>query len=166
MMSLLQETPKSSSQNEKHSRYAKAMEKRKSALRKTIALDEPIAEDVEDDDDNGQTVPKNTNRNMYFANTLYKTMCALCNKTDKRLVQHYLKHHSNYEVLIARLSPAMADSIRQQNQHFDLHKSKISGICFFCEETKSSLRTGWQLHILTHTGINRKKCLFHKIMIK
>ncbi|XP_055311945.1 zinc finger protein 37-like [Sitodiplosis mosellana] len=155
---LVDEIPKSSTQNGTHSRYAMAMEKRKSVLRNTIALDRPIAEDTDDDDDdNERNMVKNTNRNMYYANNLYK-LCVLCNKKDARLVLHYLKHHSDHEVLIARPSPAMANVIRTKSQNFELHKGKLSGVCYFCEEMKAMQIRTWKSHLLTHTGESMYLC--------
>ena len=151
---LLEQTPKSSTEKE-DSRYEMAMKKRKSALRRTIAFDQPIFEDTGDDENgNHEPVMKNTNREMYFANNLYKTLCVLCNKNDRRLVPHYQKHHANHEVLIARPSPTMAEAIRKQSQQFEFHKHKITGVCVFCEEEKALTKHGWQQHILTHTGMN------------
>lgn len=151
---LLEQTPTSSTEKES-SRYAMAIRKRKSAVRRTIGFDQPIIEDTGDDENgNHEQLMKNTNREMYFANNLYKTLCVLCNKNDLRLVPHYQKHHSNHEVLIARLSPAIAESVRKQSQQFELHKHKITGVCVFCEDVKTLAKYGWQQHIVTHTGLS------------
>lgn len=159
MKSLVDETTESHTQNGSNSsRYEIGMQKRKSILRKTIAVERPTIEDINVDDKNEQSVEKNTNRSMYYANTLYKSLCSLCNKKDLRLVSHHLKHHPNHEVPIARPSPIFADRLRAQSQPFDLYKNKISGVCFFCEEIKTSYKSQWSTHILTHTGESQHFC--------
>lgn len=143
-----------------HSRHEKAMEKRKSIVRRTIAFERPEPGDIDDDNnnENERNIVKNTNRNMYYANSLYRSLCRLCDKKEIRLVPHYLKHHPECEVLIARPSPAMANGIRSQSQPFVMHNRLISGRCCFCEEMKSTSKIGWMNHILTHTGESMYFC--------
>lgn len=144
--------------NRARSRQEKAMEKRKSKVRRTIAFERPDLDDIDDDNENERNIVKNTNRNMYYANSLYRSLCNLCNKKEIRLVPHYLKQHPECEVLIARPSPAMANGIRAQSQPFVLHNRLISGRCCFCEEIKSTTKIGWMNHILTHTGESMHFC--------
>lgn len=149
MEPLVNDTPTSSTQDEV--RHSNAMERRKSRM--TISTYRPTIEEEEGDNEEEdilQNIEKNTNRNMYFANTLYKTLCNLCNKKDSRLVSHYVKNHP--EVYISRPSPDVADIIRVRSELFELCKSKISGRCFFCEENKAMGKHNWATHILTHTG--------------
>lgn len=146
--------------NGARSRHEKAMEKRNSKVRRTIAFERPDPDDIDDDNnnENERNIVKNTDRNMYYANSLYRSLCSLCDKNEFRLVPHYLKQHPECEVLIARPSPAMANGIRAQSQPFVLHNRQISGRCCFCEEDKSTNKIGWMSHILTHTGESMHFC--------
>lgn len=104
------------------------------------------------------TVWKNTNRQMYWSNPLYRKCCVLCNEINHHLVSHYGKQHPEHEVVIARLSPTTADSLCQQNQRFEMSRTKITGLCYFCEKRKEMTKSNWSKHILTHTGEKMYKC--------
>lgn len=151
-MNAFSENPEGSS-HLPDSRYTNAMKKRMSSLRRTIEYD-PSAIENDNTVDDGSALAnwKNTNRQMYYSNTLYQKLCTLCNKTERYLVAHYSKQHPQYEVVVSRLSPVMADAIRDQSEQFQMIHSKITGICYFCEEVKTMIKNGWDRHILTHTG--------------
>ncbi|XP_031638489.1 zinc finger protein 37-like [Contarinia nasturtii] len=139
--------------------------------RRTIALDRPNVDGentkVEHINvERKQSVMKNTNPNIYYTNNLYQTLCVFCDNKAKNMVSHYVKHHPNHEVAIARPSPSMANSIRAQSQRFDSFRSKISGICFFCEEIKTLTKSSWINHILTHTGESLFHCTSCKAVLK
>lgn len=126
-----------------------ATKKRLSKLRKTIDTDR--LKDIDNEHDKSKQV-KNIDRNIFYANTLYRRLCIYCNKNTSRLVPHYKKDHADNEVVISRPSPAMSDSIRLQDQRFDSHRNKITGLCFFCEQIKSQSKDTWMKHLLSHTG--------------
>lgn len=102
---------------------------------------------------------KNTNRKMHAKNELYRTLCQLCNLNERYLVNHYVNQHPDSEVFISRPSPKMAKQLRLQKEQFDIARGKISGFCYFCEDTKCMYKHKWGVHILSHTG--EKEKMFH-----
>lgn len=92
---------------------------------------------------------------MHSSNNLYDKVCVLCNQTYTYLVTHYATNHPNSEVFISRPSPDMVDRIKEQNFDefkYDKMSKKITGPCYFCQETKSYLKHSWERHLLKHTG--------------
>lgn len=137
------------------------MEKRHSAIRKTVAPDQSEISNDDNDDQNSTLINgKNTNQDMHFKNSLYRTMCIYCNQRIKgSLVQHYRKRHSDREMPISRMSPEMAKKLRTQSDTFRKDASnKITGLCYFCEESHTFLKYGWQTHLIAHTGENMFYC--------
>lgn len=130
------------------------MKKRHSNVRKTIASRIEFVKNIND----VLVCPKNTNREMYLKNNLFRTLCVLCNRNERHLVAHYSKEHPRYEVFVARPSPNVADKLRLQIAYFKLHNKKITGICVFCEESKNMSKYNWAAHLLTHTGENMYFC--------
>lgn len=128
------------------------MKKRQSAIRKTVSCD--------DDEENTTLIfGKNTDRQMYANNPLYRKLCIYCDKHfPKNLLQHYVKDHSEHEVPIARPSPEMANRLRLQHESFEHVNGKIQADCLFCEEIKTMPRWGWQSHLLTHSGEKMFDC--------
>lgn len=125
------------------------MSKRVSQRRKTVG-DQDELEKLRD-----KKTTKNTDRNMYYAKELYKTLCLFCNENHRFLVSHYTKKHSDFEVFISRPSPKMVNRIKLQKLDefkYDSETKKITGICYFCEEVKSFHKNGWEGHLRTHTG--------------
>lgn len=120
-------------------------------------LDDPnwviILESDEDNTDSPIPYIRNTNREMHFQSSSYRTACLLCGKNDPFMVNHYMQDHPEHEVLISRMSPAMTERLRLQNGEFKMiGKGEIKGICYFCEEIMAMKRSCWERHILTHTG--------------
>lgn len=114
------------------SKYERAMEKRRSKLRRTVAS----ARDWENVEENDKEIPvMNTDEKMHAKNNLYRKLCVLCNaKVKMFLVPHYAKQHPEHEVFISRPSPEMADKLRLQKFRSQITNNKISGFCYFCEE--------------------------------
>lgn len=123
-------------------------------------------DNVDEYTENTVTVWKNTNRQMYASNALYQSLCVLCDKNERFLVCHYVKHHADNEVVIARLSPVMADAIHLQNEPFEMRQTRITGLCYFCEESKTLTKYHWSTHILTHTGEPMYICKTCNVLMK
>lgn len=128
------------------------MKKRRTAIRQTISI--PIHEIANDNDGERMAVipQKNTDKIMHAKNDWFRKWCILCNEPQKYMVVHYVKEHQNYEVLISRPSPTMAQKFRDQALEFLKIKNKIVGICLFCDENKCMDKHQWAAHHLTHTG--------------
>lgn len=167
-------------------------EKPKPKRRKTMVCFTPIKYDdailhdilIGNDDsckkptENGENVAKhsmmperkNTDQEMYSKNPLYKSWCLFCDSKDEPfLVLHHMKNHPNHEFPISRVSPTMAQLIREKkNLKFTKEKDKISGTCVFCEIFKTMTKSGWEKHLISHTGERMfycsscKVCLTHK----
>lgn len=101
-------------------------------------------------------VPRNIDKSIYATNSDYNRKCVLCEKTSAEIISHYKNRHENDEVFISRPSPLMADKIRYQFDNFTSSTSKglfkISGICYFCEQTHQMIMFDWKNHVLYHTG--------------
>lgn len=97
-------------------------------------------------------IPKNNDHTIFYSNFLYKSMCLLCGCSDKNLAVHYARKHPDTEVFIARLSPKIADRIRDGQDAFVRIDDKIHGFCFFCEDLKTMKSEDWKKHLLSHTG--------------
>lgn len=110
--------------------------------------------------------PKNISSEMYATNELYRTLCVLCNRTERYLVAHYSKHHQKHENFIARPSPKMATKLRLQTELFGMQNKKIHGSCFFCDEMKNMTKYHWASHILSHTGENIYACSTCHLCVK
>lgn len=71
------------------------MKKRGSYLRKTIAGNSAVHDEVVD---YAPPQPQpNTNADMYATNNLYRMLCVYCNSSEKFLVNHYMKQHPEHE---------------------------------------------------------------------
>lgn len=97
-------------------------------------------------------VKENTDKNVHSMNSLYSSLCILCDTVYKSsLVYHYANAHN--EVYISRPSPEYSDRLRKSEIPF-VHapNGKISGTCCFCEKRKIFNKRSWRRHMLTHTG--------------
>lgn len=138
------------------------MKKRFSNLRKTIGDPEDLKQ-LSNMTSVSSEHRKNTDRNVYYSNSLYKRLCLLCDKRTPggSVVTHYVKEHPDHEVLISRPSPEMVNRIKQQKfDEFQFHNlsKKITGICYFGEENKTFTKPSWEKHLLIHTGELRSFC--------
>lgn len=97
---------------------------------------------------------KNTNKNIYAVNTSYRFKCMLCDDLATNLMEHLKANHPESEVYVARPSPTMAEKIRRRTETFTCAPSldEISGICFFCEQSRRMSLSDWKDHLLYHTG--------------
>ncbi|XP_031639061.1 zinc finger protein 271-like, partial [Contarinia nasturtii] len=95
---------------------------------------------------------KNIDPNVIYAK--HRFQCRLCKTLETNVILHYKKVHAEFELLISRPSPTMAEKIRRRTENFIYtpHFDQISGICFFCELPRSLSLTEWKKHILYHTG--------------
>ncbi|XP_055326727.1 zinc finger protein 699-like [Sitodiplosis mosellana] len=119
-----------------------------------------ITSESDGDTDLSDLCISNTNREIHCKNSFYNMVCLLCGKNDPFISKHYMEDHPDCEVLVARTSPQMAERLRLQNDRFEVSKKgKITGICFFCEETKTMQRSCWEEHILMHTGEKPFACV-------
>lgn len=127
------------------------MKKRHSKLRQTICVQRP---EIKVDEAEMFSIRKNTDIQMYVTNDDYhKKWCQLCKKPQTHFVSHFVREHPEHEVPISRPSPTMAKKLRQQAQTFTQIQGKLTGLCWFCEESKSLPKYRWVAHYLVHTGI-------------
>lgn len=133
-----------------HLETDKAKEKRRLERRKTISHELRI--DMDD------LVPKNTDQTIHQQNSLYRTLCVLCDQKHRSLVPHYTREHPEHEVFLSRPSPTAANRLRLQKEEFEVHGKKIKAWCFFCEENHEKAKTEWGCHYLLHTGEPKYAC--------
>ncbi|XP_055326720.1 RE1-silencing transcription factor-like [Sitodiplosis mosellana] len=139
----------------------KSMKNRHSLSRKTICVQRPRMRLAELNDDKLVNIVhrRNTDQRMYVKNEdFHKKWCGLCKKPQKHFVPHFVREHPESEIPISRPSPTMANLLRQQAQKFTQHKGSLTGICLFCEESKSLPKYRWVVHFLVHTGEKMFRC--------
>lgn len=106
---------------------------------------------------------KNDDATLYLASAAAKK-CRLCDKTYKRMVNHFRRDHPNYEVFVSRLSPQTASELKRSNP-FMTKYARASGMqylkmmCPFCEDEKDFFFSYWTNHIRTHTGEYTNECI-------
>ncbi|XP_055305964.1 uncharacterized protein LOC129570401 [Sitodiplosis mosellana] len=124
------------------------------AKKHKTSADSMSKEDLEDGEILESDGSKNINRNIYLTNPLYRFKCMLCKNLETNLIDHLKETHPENEVYVARPSPAMAKKIRQRSENFTYTPSltQISGLCFFCEQTRRFALSDWKDHLLYHTG--------------
>lgn len=147
-------TVRNDKEDEATKKKVKAMQKRQSAIRKTVSGERPALKEAE----RNEVFLRNTNQQIFAKNHMYRTLCVFCNQNQRNLVCHYVNEHPDDEVPIARPSPTMADSLRQQSLTFEKVDRKIFGICIFCEERKGMIKGHWEQHFLIHTGEKMYSC--------
>lgn len=107
---------------------------------------------------------KNTDKTLYLTSQRAK-ICPICTKTYKRMVNHFRRVHSKYEVFVSRVSPQMADSLLQSKLPVPIKYVNASGMqylkmmCAFCEVEKDFFAPYWANHMRTHTGEYTRKCM-------
>lgn len=127
--------------------------------RKTVSISKVRLADDSDEEEEHHDDLKNTDKAVHSGpKSLYKKLCLLCSKSERNMVQHFVKMHPDKEVFISRPSPEMMLRLKKQEREFKRDGNKINGICFFCEEKKSFTITMWERHLLTHTGEPKYFC--------
>lgn len=78
----------------------------------------------------------------------------LCDNLETNLVNHYSECHGDFEMYVARPSPAMAYKLRRRSETFIYTPStqQIAGVCYFCETTQRMSASDWKEHLQWHTG--------------
>lgn len=101
---------------------------------------------------------RNDNKNLFFANPLYRDRCALCGEKGEGLSRHYVLAHG--EVFVSRLSPQTLGKYTNGAPCTisDVGNGKLEGFCMFCEETYVKDKLRWIFHITNHTGEHKYKC--------
>jgi len=104
---------------------------------------------------------KNINPKLHSLTTMID--CNICGKQDKCIVSHYVNEHPNNEVVISRLTPNVADTLRNLNDHKCKRLLKKGCVqynqcCYFCNEILCLTKFGWKGHIAKHTGYYQFRC--------
>lgn len=107
---------------------------------------------------------KNVDKSLYLASPKAE-QCPLCHRYYKRMVSHFRRVHSKYEVFVSRVSQNMANSLMQTQSPAAVKYAKASGMqylkmmCPFCEIEKDFFAPYWTNHMRTHTGEYTNKCI-------
>lgn len=106
---------------------------------------------------------KNTDKSLYLSSSRAKK-CPLCQMVYKRMVSHFRREHTNYEVFVSRVSPNIAESLLQAQLPAPIKYINASGMlylkmmCPFCGIVKDFFAPYWGSHMRTHTGEYVNKC--------
>lgn len=107
-------------------------------------------------------VYRNVDKMRHLRNPDFHT-CVFCHKHYVRIVHHYRTAHSDQEMVISRLAPAMAEEIQQNRPKCIpiIRQNTLRFVetkCFFCEDVKNFSLHYWVDHIRGHTGEYSNKC--------
>lgn len=107
-----------------------------------------------------ESIPKNTNPEVYPSNPRYKFGCMLCETTTEHYGYHYIVNHPDREAYISRLSPEIMQMAIDGTLPFSEYsiRSYIQGICLFCEKTIAYQRDKWLEHFSLHMGHQVYEC--------
>lgn len=114
-------------------------------------------------------VPTSTikNNNPDWHSLEDKIECKICTiKFANRynLVRHYIDHHQNTEVFPCRVTPDIAELLRDPKTVHDSQriqqrsKAIFKQQCYFCNTSMSKDKPAWITHMARHTGYYRDKC--------
>lgn len=103
-------------------------------------------------------IPKNTDKNCFYKNRQSK-VCKICKKNKAKIVNHYVKMHKGCEVFTSRLSPEMAEKVKNRQTTVECTNTKIEAFCYFCEFDLTKNIKEWLLHIIMHTGEYMCTCI-------
>lgn len=99
---------------------------------------------------------------FYSSNSSF---CSVCKESIRDLVPHFITAHSECEVIVSRISRAMATKVPKINQltRKSSKKSnsiyhKLTTLCYFCESKENFQVKYWPEHILKHTGELKFRC--------
>lgn len=110
---------------------------------------------------------KNTNIDWHSLNAIEMQNCRICSYRGGGVVAHQVNRHRSAEVTVARLSPQIADALRNPATLqpppiatiTKVHNNvKIGHKCHFCNTDKAFTRDGWIVHFSQHTGEFRFGC--------
>ncbi|XP_055592117.1 uncharacterized protein LOC129743901 [Uranotaenia lowii] len=106
---------------------------------------------------------KNIDRELHCRNpkTRECTLCSYSALSLDTIVQHYVRAHPLHEVFTSRFTNTIANQIKKDPMKItgNLNDKKILTKCLFCQETFTKKRYDWKLHLASHTGEYRYKCI-------
>lgn len=109
-------------------------------------------------------VYKNIDKSQHLQNPNSKK-CVFCHKTYTRIVNHYKNYHSDKEIVVSRLTPAMAKEVQQDRPKlvvvgkYPLNPKRfVEAKCHFCDSIKNFTTQHWQDHVRGHTGEYSNEC--------
>uniref|UniRef100_A0A182Q9H8 C2H2-type domain-containing protein n=1 Tax=Anopheles farauti TaxID=69004 RepID=A0A182Q9H8_9DIPT len=112
--------------------------------------------------------PKPNNDLTVHCDSVYMQQCCLCEFEGGNIVDHYVYQHSKGPVYVSRLLPEQADIIRLDPlavtgrkiaSRFFGSKPSIMFCCYFCNLRINTHTEEWLVHISSHTGEYRYKCI-------
>lgn len=117
---------------------------------------------------------KNNNPGWHCSGTTMDCkICTIIFKSWGDLVQHYGYIHPNYEVFPSRVSPQVADLLRNTAEVHECQKLKTENgrikykqKCYYCNEIKTLERYVWIDHLVMHSGYFKYRCVHCAINLK
>lgn len=110
---------------------------------------------------------RNNNPEWHSVSKNARTECKICNSqfsSWQTTVRHYVNKHPNDEVFLSRVSPSIAELLRdpttihQSRKNSGCHSCKYTQICYFCDKSLCFDKNDWVNHIARHTGYFRYEC--------
>lgn len=110
---------------------------------------------------------KNNNPNWHSLST--ERGCKICTTRNIRsLVYHYVHDHPNIEVVPSRVTPDVAELLRNSEAVHQCeriiirkrHRSRAAyrQMCYFCNTVKCLEKYSWLIHLATHSGYYKYRC--------
>lgn len=117
---------------------------------------------------------KNDNPGWHcYGTTIDCKICAMVFNSWGHLVKHYLYQHPNYEVFQSRVTPQVADLLRNtaavhkcQKVKTERSRNGYKQMCYYCNEIKSLERWHWIDHLAEHSGYFKYRCVHCSINLK
>lgn len=109
------------------------------------------------------SVIKNDNPNWHSLSM--EMTCKLCKFIDRRsLVSHYVNFHPNNEVFPSRVTPDVAELLRDSKAEHKCEKVRTqrgyayAQFCYFCNMVFAFDKFAWTIHMARHTGYYKFQC--------